>query len=45
MDVRLATPVSKKLSYEEAATIGVGTEVCMIRHHQQNVTHKVLEEV
>lgn len=28
MDVRLAIPVSKKLSYEEAATVGVGIEVC-----------------
>lgn len=29
MDVRLATPVSKKFSYEEAAAIGVGIEVFM----------------
>lgn len=28
MDVKLAIPVSKKLSYEEAATVGVGIEVC-----------------
>lgn len=34
MDVKLTTPISskKEISYEEAATIGVGTEVSYDTH-------------